>query len=184
MGVPLAQMPVWNPHQPMGGLDEATLREARVILWHGFCSVHKRFTVEQINHARLRHSGVHVIVHPECTMEVVDAADESGSTDLIRKRIEGAPAGSIFAIGTEINMVQRLANEHPEQTIFCLDSIICPCSTMYRIHPSYLAWVLEGIERGEVLNRITVAEEIAVPARVALERMLSLQPAQQAAISS
>ena len=184
MGVPLAQMPVWNPHQPMGGLDEATLREARVILWHGFCSVHKRFTVEQINHARLRHSGVHVIVHPECTMEVVDAADESGSTDLIRKRIEGAPAGSIFAIGTEINMVQRLANEHPEQTIFCLDSIICPCSTMYRIHPSYLAWVLEGIERGEILNRITVAEEIAVPARVALERMLSLQPAQQAAISS
>jgi quinolinate synthase len=184
MSVPLAQMPVWNPHQPMGGLDEATLREARVILWHGFCSVHKRFTVEQINHARLRHSGVHVIVHPECTMEVVDAADESGSTDLIRKRIEGAPAGSIFAIGTEINMVQRLANEHPEQTIFCLDSIICPCSTMYRIHPSYLAWVLEGIERGEVLNRITVAEEIAVPARVALERMLSLQPAQQAAISS
>ena len=154
----------------------ATLREARVILWHGFCSVHKRFTVEQINLARLRHPGVHVIVHPECTMEVVDAADESGSTDLIRKRIESAPAGSIFAVGTEINMVQRLANEHPDQTIFCLDSIICPCSTMYRIHPSYLAWVLEALERGEVLNRITVAEEIADPARVALERMLSLQP--------
>ena len=184
MGVPLEQMPIWNPRQPMGGLDAATIREARVILWHGFCSVHKRFTVEQIKLARLRHPGVHVIVHPECTMEVVDAADESGSTDLIRKRIEAAPPGSVFAVGTEINMVQRLANEHPEQTIFCLDSIICPCSTMYRIHPSYLAWVLEALERGEVLNRITVAEAIAVPARIALERMLSLQPAPQAVINS
>ena len=184
MGVPLEQMPVWNPRQPMGGLDALTLPEARVILWHGFCSVHKRFTVEQINLARLRHPGVHVIVHPECTMEVVDSADESGSTDLIRKRVESAPAGSIFAVGTEINMVQRMANEHPEQTIFCLDSIICPCSTMYRIHPSYLAWVLDALEKGETLNRITVAEEIAVPARVALERMLSLQPAQRPATNS
>jgi quinolinate synthase len=177
MGVPLEQMPVWNPSKPMGGFDAKTLRDARVILWHGFCSVHKRFTVEQIRLARLRHPGVRVIVHPECTMEVVDAADEHGSTDLIRKRIEAAPAGSIFAVGTEINMVQRLANEHPEQTIVCLDSIICPCSTMYRIHPSYLAWVLEALERGEVLNRITVSEDIAAPARIALERMLALQPA-------
>jgi len=184
MGIPLEQMPVWNPHEPMGGLNEAALREARVILWHGFCSVHKRFSVEQIKLARLRHPGVRVIVHPECTMEVVGAADESGSTDFIRRRIESAPAGSIFAVGTEINMVQRLANEHPEQTIFCLDSIICPCSTMYRIHPSYLAWVLETLERGEVLNRITVAEEIAVPARVALERMLALQPTQRPVVNS
>jgi len=176
MGIPLAEMLVWNPQQSMGGCDPETLRKARVILWHGFCSVHKRFTVEQIKLARLRHPNVRVIVHPECTMEVVDAADESGSTDLIRKRIEGAPPGSVFAIGTEINMVQRLANEHPEQTIFCLDSIICPCSTMYRVHPSYLAWVLESLERGEVLNRIIVPETIAHPARIALERMLSLQP--------
>jgi quinolinate synthase len=176
MGIPLEQMPLWDPHQPMGGCEEETLRKARVILWHGFCSVHKRFTVDQIKLARLRHPGVRVIVHPECPMEVVDAADESGSTDLIRRRIEAAPAGSMFAIGTEINMVQRLANEHPEQTIFCLDSIICPCSTMYRIHPSYLAWVLEALERGEVLNRITVPEAIAGPARVALERMLRLRP--------
>jgi len=121
---------------------------------------------------------VRVIVHPECTMEVVDAADESGSTDYIRRQIEAAPAGSVFAVGTEINMVQRLANEHPEMTIFCLDSIICPCSTMYRIHPSYLAWVLEALTRGEVLNRITVPENIAQPARVALERMLSLKPSE------
>jgi quinolinate synthase len=176
MGIPLAEMLVWDPQKSMGGCDPETLRKARVILWHGFCSVHKRFTVEQIKLARLRHPDVRVIVHPECTMEVVDAADESGSTDLIRKRIEAAPPGSVFAIGTEINMVQRLANEHPEQTIFCLDSIICPCSTMYRIHPSYLAWVLESLERGEVLNRITVPEAVAQPARIALERMLSLQP--------
>jgi quinolinate synthase len=176
MGIPLAEMLVWDPQKSMGGCDPETLRKARVILWHGFCSVHKRFTVEQIKLARLRHPDVRVIVHPECTMEVVDAADESGSTDLIRKRIEAAPPGSVFAIGTEINMVQRLANEHPEQMIFCLDSIICPCSTMYRIHPSYLAWVLESLERGEVLNRITVPEAVAQPARIALERMLSLQP--------
>jgi quinolinate synthase len=114
-------------------------------------------------------------------MEVVDAADESGSTDLIRKRIEAAPSGSAFAIGTEINMVQRLAHQHPDKTIFCLDSVICPCSTMYRIHPSYLAWVLEALERGEILNRICVDEETAQPARVALERMLSLQPANSTA---
>jgi quinolinate synthase len=173
MGIPLQEMVVWNPQQTMA---PETMRKARVILWHGFCSVHKRFTVEQIKLARLRHPNVRVIVHPECTMEVVDAADESGSTDLIRKRVEAAPPGSVFAIGTEINMVQRLANEHPEQTIFCLDSIICPCSTMYRIHPSYLAWVLESFERGEVLNRIMVPEAIAPPARIALQRMLSLQP--------
>ncbi len=117
-----------------------------------------------------------VIVHPECTMDVVDAADEAGSTDVICKAIAAAPAGSTFAVGTEINLVQRLAGQYPEHTIFCLDSIVCPCSTMYRIHPSYLAWVLESLERGEVLNRISVPEAVAVPARIALERMLSLKP--------
>ncbi|HTV08670.1 MAG TPA: quinolinate synthase NadA [Candidatus Aquilonibacter sp.] len=176
MGIPLEQMPVWDPAPPSGGCDEEALRNARVVLWHGYCSVHKRFTVDQIHLARRRHPGVHVIVHPECTMDVVDAADESGSTDLIRKRIEAAPSGSAFAVGTEINMVQRLAKQHPDKTIFCLDSIVCPCSTMYRIHPSYLAWVLEALERGEILNRIRVEEETAQSARVALERMLSLGP--------
>jgi quinolinate synthase len=176
MGIPLAQMPMWEPGKPFGGSDEATLDQARVILWHGFCSVHRRFTVEQVQRARQRHPGIHVLVHPECPMEVVDAADAYGSTDFIKKTIEAAPAGSSFAIGTEINLVHRLANEHPEHTIVCLDSIICPCSTMYRIHPSYLAWVMEALERGEVLNRITVPEAIAKPARVALERMLSLAP--------
>jgi quinolinate synthase len=177
MGIPLTQMPLWDPHQPQGGIDTATLQNSKVILWHGFCSVHKRFTVEQIDMARMRHPGIQVIVHPECPMAVVDAADAAGSTDFIKKAIETAPAGSTFAIGTEINLVQRLANEHPEHTIFCLDSIICPCSTMYRIHPSYIAWVLESLERGTVLNRITVPEAIAAPARIALERMLSLLPA-------
>ncbi len=176
MGVPLQQMPVWDPSLPRGGNQAQTLREARIILWHGFCSVHKRFTVQQIRLARARHPGVRVIVHPECPMAVVDAADESGSTDYVCKAIQGAPSGTTFAIGTEINLVQRLAAQHPEHTIFCLDSVVCPCSTMYRIHPAYLAWVLEGLERGEVLNRIRVPESVAVPARTALERMLHLRP--------
>ncbi len=115
-------------------------------------------------------------------MDVVDAADESGSTDYIRRAIDSAKPGEVFAIGTEINMVQRLANEHPELTIFCLDPVICPCSTMYRIHPGYLAWVLEALERGEVLNRITVPEATAVHARVALERMLAAKPGTSPAI--
>jgi quinolinate synthase len=184
MGIPLAQMPLWDPHQPLGGCDPQVLRYARVLLWHGFCSVHKRFSVEQIAFARARHPGVRVIVHPECPMAVVDAADESGSTDAIRRAIATAPAGSIFAVGTEINLVKRLANEHPEHTIFCLDPIICPCSTMYRTHPSYLAWVLEALERGDVLNRIVVPESIAAPARVALERMLSLKPGGAVSVSA
>ena len=181
MGIPLDKMPLWNPEVPRGGNTEQQLRDARVILWHGFCSVHKRFTTEQIALARHRHPGVHVIVHPECPLEVVDAADSAGSTDFIRKAIEAAPAGSTFAVGTEINLVQRLAAQHPDKTIFCLDSVVCPCSTMYRIHPSYLAWVLEalvpeGKARGQVLNRITVPEAIAADARIALERMLALLP--------
>ncbi|MET0842701.1 MAG: quinolinate synthase NadA, partial [Mycetocola sp.] len=135
MGVPLEQMPMWNPNKPLGGNDAQALDDSRVILWHGFCSVHKRFTVDQIAKARVDFPGVRVIVHPECPMPVVDAADEAGSTDYIRKAIEAAPAGTTFAIGTEINLVQRLAAEHPEHTIFCLDPVICPCSTMYRIHP-------------------------------------------------
>ncbi len=176
MGIPLEQMPMWNPNKDLGGNEAQTLRDARVLLWHGFCSVHKRFTVEQIAHARQRYPGVQVIVHPECPMEVVDAADAAGSTDFITKAIAAATEPTVFAIGTEINLVQRLANQYPQHTIFCLDSIVCPCSTMYRIHPGYLAWVLEALVRGEVLNRITVPEHVAVPARVALERMLSVLP--------
>ncbi len=176
MGVPLEQMPMWNPRRPLGGNDESGLQDARVILWHGFCSVHKRFSVAQIEQARAEHPGARVIVHPECPMEVVDAADEAGSTDYIRKAIEAATEPTTFAIGTEVNLVQRLAAEHPEHEIFCLDPVVCPCSTMYRIHPGYLAWVLEGLVAGEVVNRITVPADVADPARVALERMLAAKP--------
>ena len=176
MGVPLEQMPMWNPRKDLGGNDEQALQDSRVILWHGFCSVHKRFNVGQIDKARAEHPGVQVIVHPECPMEVVDAADSAGSTDFIKKAVAAATEPAVFAIGTEINMVNRLAAEYPQHTIFCLDPVICPCSTMYRIHPGYLAWVLEALVRGEVLNRITVDDEVADPARIALERMLAARP--------
>ncbi|MEW1833976.1 quinolinate synthase NadA [Microbacterium sp. NPDC079995] len=176
MGVPLERMPMWNPRKPLGGSTEADLEDARVILWHGFCSVHRRFTVDQIAQARAEHPGVRVIVHPECPMDVVDAADEAGSTDYIRKAIAAATEPTTFAIGTEINLVQRLAAQFPQHEIFCLDPVVCPCSTMYRIHPGYLAWVLEGLVAGEVRNRIQVPSDVAVPARVALERMLAAKP--------
>jgi quinolinate synthase len=176
MGVTLDQMPMWNPRKPLGGASALELEDARVILWHGFCSVHRRFTVDQIEKARAEHPGVRVIVHPECPMAVVDAADESGSTDYIRRAIEGATEPTTFAIGTEVNLVQRLAADNPQHTIFCLDPVVCPCSTMYRIHPGYLAWVLEGLVNGEVLNRITVPQDVADPARLALERMLAAKP--------
>ena len=176
MGVPIAQMPMWNPRKPLGGSTPAELADARVILWHGFCSVHRRFTVEQIDKARAEHPGVRVIVHPECPMAVVDAADEAGSTDYIRKAIAAATEPTTFAIGTEINLVQRLAAQYPQHRIFCLDPVVCPCSTMYRIHPGYLAWVLERLVAGEVVNRITVPADVADPARVALERMLAAKP--------
>ncbi|BCW67577.1 quinolinate synthase A [Arthrobacter sp. NicSoilB4] len=176
MGVPLEQMPMWNPRKDLGGNDEQALLDSRVILWHGFCSVHKRFNVGQIEKARAEFPGVQVIVHPECPMEVVDAADSAGSTDFIKKAIAAATEPTTFAIGTEINMVNRLAAEYPQHTIFCLDPVICPCSTMYRIHPGYLAWVLEALVRGEVVNRITVADGVAAPAKVALERMLAARP--------
>ncbi|NQX11307.1 quinolinate synthase NadA [Microbacteriaceae bacterium VKM Ac-2855] len=184
MGVPLERMPMWNPRKALGGTDEQTLLDAQVILWHGFCSVHKRFTVKQIEQARADHPDVQVIVHPECPMAVVDAADSYGSTDFIVKAIKAAPAGSTFAIGTEINLVQRLAAEYPQHTIFCLDDVICPCSTMYRIHPGYIAWVLEGLVDGVVHNRIEVDASVQADARIALERMLAAVPPTSAPIQA
>jgi quinolinate synthase len=176
MGVPLEQMPMWNPRKPLGGNEPDALADARVILWHGFCSVHKRFTVDQIEKARTEYPGVRVIVHPECPMPVVDAADESGSTDYIRRAVAAATEPTTFAIGTEVNMVNRLAAEYPQHEIFCLDPVICPCSTMYRIHPGYLAWVLEELVAGRVTNRISVDEAVADDARIALDRMLAVKP--------
>lgn len=176
MGVPLEHMPMWNPRKPLGGNTEQQLQEAEVILWQGFCSVHKRFTVQQIQKAREDYPGVEVIVHPECTMEVVDAADAAGSTDFITKRIAAATEPTVFAVGTEINLVNRLAQEYPQHTIFCLDPVICPCSTMYRIHPSYIAWVLEGLVHGQVLNQVSVEGSVKQQANVALQQMLNLPP--------
>jgi quinolinate synthase len=176
MGIPVELMPMWNPRKPLGGNSADALLDAKVVLWHGFCSVHKRFTPAQIAKARAEYPGVQVIVHPECPMAVVDAADSAGSTDFIVKAIQAAPAGSTFAIGTEINLVNRLAAEYPQHTIFCLDDVICPCSTMYRIHPGYLAWVLEGLVDGVVLNRIQVADDVIADSTVALERMLAARP--------
>ena len=176
MGVPLERMPMWNPRRPLGGSSATELRQGRVILWHGFCSVHRRFTVDQIEKARAEHPDVRVIVHPECPVDVVDAADEAGSTDYIRKAIAAAAEPGVFAIGTEINLVRRLAAQHPQHEIFCLDPVVCPCSTMYRIHPGYLAWVLEELVAGRVQNRIRVTDAVAQPARVALERMLAAKP--------
>lgn len=163
---------VWNPRRPLGGSSPAELRRSQMVLWKGFCSVHERFTVEQIEQARADYPGVRVIVHPECHREVVEAADLDGSTEVIVKAIEEAPAGTIWAVGTEINLVRRLASEHPDQVIFCLDPIVCPCSTMYRIHPAYLCWVLENLVEGRVVNRVTVDDRTRHWARVALQRML------------
>lgn len=176
MGVPLEAMPMWNPRLPLGGNSAGDLEDAKVLLWHGFCSVHKRFTVDQIAAARAADPSVQIIVHPECPMEVVDAADGAGSTDYITKYVAAAVPGSVIGIGTEINLVQRLAAENPDKTIFCLDPVVCPCSTMYRIHPGYLAWVLEELVAGTVVNEIRVDDAVAEPARIALERMLAAVP--------
>ena len=134
---------------------------------------HQRFSAEQIAEARRRFPGVRVVVHPECSRETVEAADLRGSTEYIVKVIEESAPGTIWAVGTEINLVKRLAREHPDRTIFCLDPIVCPCSTMYRIHPAYLAWVLEELADGLVVNRVSVDAETAGWARIALERMLA-----------
>ncbi len=174
MGIDVDEMTLWNPFEELGGNTEEQLRNAKVILWQGHCSVHTRFTVEQIALARQKYPDVNVLVHPECTMEVVQAADFDGSTEYIKKAIADAPAGSAWAVGTEISLVNRLAAQHPDKLVFCLDSVICPCSTMYRIHPAYLAWVLDGLEAGVVVNRIEVAADVAAQARVALNRMLAV----------
>ena len=174
MGISPGDMAVWNPHLPMGGLSDAEIRQAKVLLWQGHCSVHTRFTVDQIVTARERNPETNIIVHPECTQETVAAADMNGSTEFILNTVAGAPAGSSWGIGTEISMVRRLAANNPDKDIFCLDPVVCPCSTMYRIHPAYLLWVLEGIMAGLAINRIEVEPETRRNALIALERMLEV----------
>ena len=174
LGVDPHDMVVWVPFKPLGGHTPDTLRQAKLVLWQGHCSVHTRFTTRQIEAARNRFPDINILVHPECTTEVVQAADLNGSTELICKVITEAPAGSTWGVGTEINLVNRLAQANPDKTIFCLDSVVCPCSTMYRIHPAYLLWVLEELLEGRVVNRIAVDEDIRRYSRIALENMLRL----------
>jgi len=174
MGIPPEEMVVWDPWALSGGVTPEQLRAARVILWKGHCSVHGRFTVEQVEKARAENPGIRVVVHPECTREVVDASDAFGSTEKIIQIVEAAPSGTQFAIGTEINLVNRLAHQHPDKPIFCLDPVVCPCSTMYRIHPAYISWVLDNLLDGRVKNEIIVPDNIKRGARLALDRMLAL----------
>ena len=178
MGIAPERIVVWNQRRDFGDIaDEQLLIDAQVILWKGWCSTHQRFSPEQIAEARERFPGVRVVVHPECNHETVMAADLNGSTEYIIRVIEQSPAETVWAVGTEINLVKRLAREHPDKTIFCLDPIVCPCSTMYRIHPAYLAWVLEELVAGRVVNRVMVDGETARWAKVALERMLATKGA-------
>ncbi len=174
LGLSLDDCVVYNPLKPNGGLTVEELRRAKMILWRGHCSVHGRFTAQQVAAVRERVPGVQVLVHPECTYEVVSAADLVGSTEYIIRTIEAAPAGSAWAIGTELNLVRRLADKHPDKTITFLESTVCYCATMNRIDLPHLVHCLEALVRGEVLNQITVPETVARNARLALDRMLAL----------
>lgn len=174
LGFSLTDCVVWNPWKANGGLTDDEIRSAKIILWRGHCSVHGRFTIENVNEMRSRVPGVQILVHPECQYEVVSAADVVGSTESIIKTIENAPQGSSWAIGTELNLVKRLAQDNPEKQITFLDKTVCYCSTMNRIDLPHLVWAMESLVRGKVINQIQVPEKIAKAARVALERMLAL----------
>jgi quinolinate synthase len=174
LDIPLEQCVVFNPHRRGGGLTAEQLQAARVVLWRGHCSVHGRFTADNIADVRARISGVSVLVHPECRYEVVGAADLVGSTEYIIKAIEAAPSGSSWAIGTELNLVRRLARQHPDKQVVFLEKNVCYCSTMNRIDLPHLVHSLESLARGEVVNRIVVPDRMAANARLALDRMLAL----------
>jgi len=175
MGVPLDEMVVWDPDEIWGGLDPDAVARARIILWKGHCSVHTRFTVRQIEQMRAEHPGVRVLVHPEVPWDVVQAADDSGSTEYIIKTVMDSAAGSVWAVGTEIHLVNRLARQAaPERTVLSLDRFGCLCSTMFRVSPNHLLWTLEGLVDGVVHNRIVVPDDRKYWAKVALDRMLSI----------
>jgi quinolinate synthase len=174
MGYSLDDMRVWNPRLDMGGLDESDLKGATFLLWKGHCSVHQRFRPEHVEAFRAEHPTGIVIVHPECSHEVCQLADEVGSTDYIIRAVQAAPDGAVIGVGTEIHLVKRLDDETPAKTIVSLDPLVCPCSTMFRIDAPHLCWVLENLVEGRVLNRIVVDESTAEWARVALDRMLAI----------
>src|SRR5262245_51808075 len=174
MGVPLDQMSVWDPNEIWGGLDPERVKSARLLLWKGHCSVHTRFTVQQIDAFRKKYPHGKVIAHPECTFDVVQAADASGSTEQILNTVRNSPPGSVWAVATEIHLVNRLTHEvAPEKTVVTLDPFGCLCSTMFRVSPNHLLWVLEGLVEGKIHNQITVSEPQKSFARLALDRMLS-----------
>ncbi|MFB9236201.1 quinolinate synthase NadA [Plantactinospora siamensis] len=179
MGLDADDCVLYDPHKPGGGLTEKQLREAKMILWRGHCSVHGRFTLDSVEEVRRRVPGVTVLVHPECRYEVVTAADQVGSTEYIIKAIEAAPAGSAWAIGTELNLVRRLAKAHPDKEIMFLDRSVCYCSTMNRIDLPHLVWALEELVAGRVVNQITVDPDTARHARAALDQMLALPGAER-----
>jgi quinolinate synthase len=175
MGIPVEEMAVWDPDLPDGGLDREAVRRARLLLWKGHCSVHTRFSLQNVRAFRKTYPNGKVIVHPECTFDVVQAADDCGSTDHIIRTITASPEGSVWAVGTEIHLVNRLARDMaPARTVVTLDAVGCLCSTMFRISPNHLLRALEGLVDGEVINRIVVPEPTKRFARVALERMLAL----------
>jgi quinolinate synthase len=174
LGMGLDDCVVWDPHRPGGGLADGDLGAAKMILWRGHCSVHGRFSVDVVDGLRARTPDIKILVHPECTHEVVTAADLVGSTEFIIKTVEAAPPGSSWAIGTELNLVQRLARTHPEQSIAFLDRNVCYCSTMNRIDLPHLVWALESLVDGAVVNRIEVDPDTEHYAKIALQRMLDL----------
>ena len=176
MGISLDEMVVWDPDEMFGGLDPDQVARAKMILWKGHCSVHARFSVQQIAGIRTQHPGIRVIVHPEVPWEVVEAADDSGSTEYIIKTVTSSPAGSIWAVGTEVHLVNRLASDlAPERTVLSLDRFGCLCATMFRVSPNHLLWILEELVEGRVHNRIVVPDDQKHWTRVALDRMLSIQ---------
>jgi quinolinate synthase len=174
LGLSLDDCVLFDPHKPGGGLSRQQLRDARMILWRGHCSVHGRFTADNVDEIRARVPGINVLVHPECRHEVVLKADLVGSTEFIIKTLDAAPAGSSWAVGTELNLVRRLADRHPDKQISFLEKTVCYCSTMNRIDLPHLVHSLESLERGEVVNRISVDASVAENARIALDRMLAL----------
>ena len=174
MGYSEADMAVWDPRRDLGGLDEAAVKSARFLLWKGHCSVHQRFRPEHVEAFRAEHPGGIVVAHPECSHEVCSMADTVGSTERIIAAVDAAEPGSVIGVGTEIHLVNRLDEESPDKTVVSLDPLVCPCSTMFRIDSAHLAWTLEALVDGRVVNQITVPPEIAADARKALDRMLAI----------
>ena len=174
LGLTLADCVIYNPWKPNGGLTDEAIKNAKVILWRGHCSVHGRFTVGNIEDVRMKLPGVKVLVHPECQHDVVSNADVVGSTEMIIKTVSQSPAGAKWAIGTELNLVQRLANENPDKQIVFLDKTVCYCSTMNRIDLPHLVWAMESLVSGRLINQIKVEDEVAKYAKVALDQMLAL----------